>query len=509
MSCSPRLRRFYGGTVTAGLLLLISTTFAPSVHADYTLTPNKADSRGVWEGWGCSICWWGNGVGNSAYQNLYADLFFTQKTVPFLGKPLPGLGMNIVRYNVGGSGMGDNIGGTTENLPANYPWYRDINGYWVNWYNSDPSSNSWDWYRDSNQRNVLWAARDRGVNHIEFFANAPMWWMTYEKSSAGGSLQWWNRRDFMRYMATVVKYARDNWGLDVSSVEAFNEPSAGWWTYPHDQEGCNIGGEQQAEILGYLREELSSRGLNTVAITASDENSMTQARSTYDWFKGKTVSVNGTSKTVDSLIDKVNVHGYNGLSPWRDNSARQQLRQSVGQKRLWMSEYGDPDGSGMSLAQTIMEDLNYLRPSAWIYWQPVEPYSGWGFVNGNYANTPTGADRAKPTWIYYKYYVMAQFSRYLRPGFRIIGSNDNNSVLAYNDRTHDLVIITVNYGNAQQIDYDLTGLQKVGRLAYGAVTNTNGSRLLSKFVLPVQNKHVRFQAAANSVRSLTISNVVL
>ncbi len=36
--------------------------------------------------------------------------------------------------------------------------------------------------------------------------------------------------------------------------------------------------------------------------------------------------------------------------------------------------------------QTITEDLTYLKPSAWIYWQAVEPYSAWGLVNAAYGN---------------------------------------------------------------------------------------------------------------------------
>ncbi len=497
------------GLMLSSILLLLASTVTSPAKADYTVIPNKTENRGTWEGWGCSLCWWGNGVGKSAYADLYADLFFTTKTVSFFSKRLPALGMNIVRYNVGGGGRNDNIGGTTENLPANFAWYKDINGFWINWYSPDPNSTSWDWTRDANQRSVLQAARDRGVNQVEFFANAPMWWMTYEKSSAGGNLQPWNRHDFMTYLSTVAKHAHDYWGVNVTSIEAFNEPSAGWWNYPKDQEGCNIGDPEQAEMLGYLREEITAHGLTGVAITASDENSMAQASATDEYFKGTTVLVNGQSLTVDSLIDKVNVHGYNGISPWRDNAARQHLRQSVGTKRLWMSEYGDGDGSGMSLAQTVMEDLTFLRPTAWVYWQPVEPYSGWGLVNGDYANSATAPNRAQPTWVYTKYYVMAQYTRYLREGYRIIGSNDDNTVIAYSDSLKQLVLITLNYGNTQQIAYDLSGLQKVTGNVTASFTNTDGSQLMRKFVVPIVGKRFSIPAQPNSLYSMTISNVTL
>ena len=491
----------------SALVLLASAAMA---HAQYTLTVDPKDNRGIWEGWGTSLCWWGNGVGNSAYETTFADLIFTTKNVAILRKRVPGLGLNIARYNVGGGGKGDVIDGATEKLPANFPWFRDIDGFWINWFNLDPTSASWDWTRDANQRKMMLAARDRGAT-VEFFANGPMWWMTSEKSSAGGQLQWWNRRDFARYLATTIKVAIDKWKVNVYSVEPFNEPSAGWWNYPKDQEGCNISWAVQTEILGYLREELNARGLSAVKITASDENAMSQAKANYDYQKTQTVKVNGVRTNATRLIGKVNVHSYNGLDAWRDNATRMALRTSIGTTRAWCSEFGDPDGGGMALAQTITEDINYLRPSAWVYWQVVEPYSGWGLVNADYAEASkqNSPDRAKPTWIYTKYYTFAQFTRFLRPGYKIIGSNDHNTVVGYNAAQHRLVLITVNYGNAQKIAYDLRTLTKVGTTGTVTVTNTAGPKQLSASPLTLTGGQFTISAEANSVYSVVINDVTL
>ena len=490
------------------LVFLLSLT--STAMADYTVVVNKSDTRGTWEGWGCSICWWGNGVGSSAYQDKYADVLFTEKSVPMLDQNVPGLGLSIVRYNVGGGGKGDIIDGTPENVPNILPWYKDIDGYWVNWFKASPASSSYDWYRDSNQRNMLWAARDRGAT-IEFFANAPMWWMTSEKSSASGQLQWWNRQEFAKYLATVVRYAQDHWGVKVSSISPFNEPSAGWWNYPKDQEGCNIPRDVQAEILGYLRQELNIRGLSAVQIAASDENAMTQATSTYEYFKNLTVTIGTRRANVAGLINRINVHGYSGLELWRDNAARTALRASAGSKSIWMSEVGDGEGGGLPLAQSITEDINYLRPSAWIYWQPIEPFSGWGLINAKYADAAdqTSADRAKPTWIYQKYFTFAQFTRFLRPGYQLIGTNDHNTVCAYDAVGKKLVLITVNYGNAQNIQVDLSGLTAVGSSATVTVTNTDGPKRLSESTVPVTKKAFTIVAEANSVYSTVITGVSL
>ena len=501
------MRNRFLTAVAAGLCLL-----SGSVRADYTLTVNKDEVRGTWEGWGCSLSWWGNGVGGSAYQDMYADLLFTLEPVAFNGLSLPGLGLNIARYNIGGGGLpADDIGGAIDRRPSTMPWHKDIDGYWKDWYDADPASASWDFWRDSNQRNMLWAARDRGAR-FEFFANAPMWWMTTAKSSAGGALQSWNRRDFARYLATVVRFAQSNWGVSVDTLEPFNEPGAGWWTYPKEQEGCNLTPSVQKEVLGYLREELDSHGLGAVGIAGSDENTMTQALSTYSYFATQRVRVNGTSTNVASLLGKVNVHAYSGLAPWRDNTARQSLSRAVAGKRLWMSEYGDGDGSGMTLARTITEDLNYLRPTAWIYWQPVEPYSAWGFVNAAYGDPADekSSTRGEPLWVYYKYYVFAQFSRFLRPGYKIIGSSDANSIVAYHSGDKKLVLITVNYGTAQSIAYDLARVALVpdGDAAV-TTTQTDGSKLLSGSSVPLRGKKLTIRAEANSVHSIVIPGVSL
>jgi galactan endo-1,6-beta-galactosidase len=484
---------------------------ASYVHADYTLNVNKNDTRGIWEGWGCSLAWWGKAVGNSRYQDTYADLIFTTKNVSFNGANLPGLGLNIARYNIGGGGLAGDIPRLVENKPGSMPWYKDIDGYWTNWNSTDIASSSWDWYRDSNQRNLMWSARDRGAK-FEFFSNAPMWWMTNEKSSAGGKLQEWNRRDYARYLASVTQYAQQNWGVNVPYLEPFNEPIAGWWNYPKVQEGVNISQSVQKEILGYLREELNSRGLNSTKITASDENTMNQAISTYNYFKSQTVSVNGNKRNLADLVDKVNVHAYNGLAPWRDNAARRNLKSTVGNKPIWMSEYGDNDGDGMVLAQTITEDLNHLKPSGWIYWQPVEAGGSWGLVNGQFgsASDENSDTRAKPSWIYYKYYAFAQFTRFLRPGYSVLGSSDNNSIVGYGSAEKKLVLITVNYRNAQRINYDLSSITTIpGTSVSVTATNTSGSKLLSESSVSINNKKFTINAEANTIYSIAITGVTL
>lgn len=260
-------------------------------NADYLVTIHPKEYRGTWEGFGANLYWWAHAVGQTPYQSLYNNLFFGRDPVKVLNTTVPGLGLNIVRYNVGGGGLpSDNIAGVVDRIPSIVPWYKDIDGFWIDWYNQNPDSSSWDWGRDARQRSVLDSLIQQGVK-VEFASNAPMWWMMDSKSSSGGNLQRWNYRDHAIYLATVVQQAKAEWGVTVSSVEPFNEPTAGWWTYPVQQEGANIPVSAQAEIVGYLREELDVRNLTDVVIAASDENTMVQARTTYEALTNHMVTV--------------------------------------------------------------------------------------------------------------------------------------------------------------------------------------------------------------------------
>ena len=157
-------------------LALLSLCFGESIAiADYTTKISPAEVRTAsFDGWGCSLAWWANQFGDSTQADTLADICFTTKTVGWQNTLLPGLGLNIVRYNVGGGGGGASIGGSKEQVSPNMPNFKNIMGYWLDWYNNDPSSQSWDWNRDLNQRKMLFRAKARGVNLVELFSDSPL-----------------------------------------------------------------------------------------------------------------------------------------------------------------------------------------------------------------------------------------------------------------------------------------------------------------------------------------------
>lgn len=497
----PAKRCTRKGSSTAVLFILATLLCArsSSARADYTLKVNPDEVRTAsFDGWGCSLAWWSNQFGTSAQADTLADICFSSKSVSWQDVILPGLNLNIVRYNVGGGGGGAQIDTSKEQVSPNMPAFKNMIGFWRNWFNADPASDSWNWNADPQQRSMLGRAKARGVNLFEFFSDSPSWWMCYNHSTAGSdnggdNLQSWNYDQFARYMATVVKYARDNWNIAVNYVEPFNEPSANWWKYPSTQEGCHFEVSTQKTVLNSLRSELDSRALQSVGLSSSDENDMDTAYNTWTALDADT----------QNKVTKVNVHGYAGLDPYR-GTGRQRLRAAAGNRKLWMSEYGDNDGSGITMADTILRDMNELRPDAWVYWQPYDS-GGWGLIQSNPGDNWIGpANR--------KYYVLAQFSRHIRPGYSILGSDDHNTVIAYSAKLSKLVIVTVNFSNAQTIRYDLSAFSRMSGPIKAWVTTTapgNGvpDSKHQAFTANLNGKRFSLRCQPNAVYTFEISNV--
>ena len=429
--------------VLAALAAALATS--PLASADTTIAIDAASDRGTWEGWGTSLAWWAAKWGD---RDDLADIFFTLEDTEFAGQTVPGLGFNTARYNAGACSWNE-IDGESMVVSPNMMPSRQIEGYWLDWESSDPSSSSWDWSVDANQRAMLTKARDRGANRLELFSNSPMWWMCKNHNPSGSNdgsenIQDWNLGQHAVYMATVAKYYADNWGITFESVEPFNEPSAGWWTADNTQEGCHFDVSTQATVIGHLRAELDDRNLTGTIVTASDESYYDEAVATWQ----------GLGDEALAVVPRINVHGYQQGDGARDVLYDQ--TSSIGQK-IWNSEYGENDATGENLVRNLLLDFRWLRPVGWEYWQVLDG-GGWGLIDAdNEAGTLGGVGR--------KYFVLAQFTRHIREGMRILDGGGGNVVAAYDEAGKKLVVVAVNWDGAQEIAFDLSGF---GEVADGA-----------------------------------------
>ncbi|MDQ0947943.1 hypothetical protein QFZ24_001866 [Streptomyces phaeochromogenes] len=480
----------------AGGTLLGSALATGTARADATVAVNPGTSYGRWEGWGTSLAWWANVFGA---RDDFADIFFTTKSVAYGGRTLPGLGMNIARYNLGACSP-NSVGGQSMVASPNIPAFKQIEGYWQDWNNEDPTSSAWDWTADANQRAALVKAVQRGAV-TELFANSPMWWMCSNHNPSGASgggnnLQSWNYRQHASHLAAVALRAKNNWGVNFATVDPFNEPSSSWWTATGTQEGCHMDAAVQAAVLPYMRSELDTRGLSGIRISASDETSYDLARTTWNSFGAST----------KALVSQVNVHGYQGSGGRRDLLHTDVV--TTAGKKLWNSETGDSDGTGLTLASNLCLDFRWLYPTAWVYWQVMDPSTGWAMIAYN-------ASTLQPTTVQTKYYVMAQFSRHIRPGMTILDTGVGYAVAAHDATQKRLVVVAVNSGAAQTLTFDLSRFAQVtggsGGLVrrWNTLTSGSGDLYTARSDTYLNGKSLSVPFAAASVQTFEIDGVTV
>ena len=74
----------------------------------------------------------------------HPQIIFTTQTTVLNGQSLPGLGMNIARYNAGACSW-NTIGERRMVVSKTITPFRQIEGYWLDGKSEDPQSSSWSW----------------------------------------------------------------------------------------------------------------------------------------------------------------------------------------------------------------------------------------------------------------------------------------------------------------------------------------------------------------------------
>jgi len=452
----------FGSTQSSNATLVVVP--APMPQDSATVNPNQALVDNF-AGWGTSLCWWGNVCGGYANRNAYASLAFTT------------LGLNIVRYNIGG---GENPG-----LVNSMEYRARLPGF-------EPTNGVWNWNADASQRWLLRQAVSLGANHVVAFANSPPWWMTASGSVTGSTdgtsdnLQTGFETSFAQYLATVVSNLTVLDGIKFEVMTPMNEPTAPWWVYGGTQEGCHLDASQQNRVVNDLRTTLTASGLTT-GIDASEDN---DEQSTLN-------SVGSYDPAGQANMTLLASHTYTANNP----SGLQSLAASLG-KPLWISEYGDGDATGLTMARRIHDDITQAGAQAWIYWQVVDNSGGWGFLY----NPEDGSGNDTYT-INKKFYVMWQFSHFIRPGFQIVSVNDANTLAAYDATNHTLVLVAQNdTTNGFNVAYSLAEFSSTGSQVQVWRTSSaeSGAPLPA---LTISNQQFVAYLAPQSVTSLVISNV--
>ena len=406
----------------------------------------------TFEGWGTALAWFAEVTGgwpDRDRQHL-ADLLYGPE----------GLGWTIARYNIGGG-----------NAPDVAPYLRPgaaVPGFWRqpaggrDWNPDDDAM--WDWSADPNQRWWLDAIRTRVRAPIfEAFSNSPPWFMTVSGRVSGAekgtddNLRPGQEARFAAYLARSVDELQRRHRIAFRTLSPVNEPNTDYWFAANKQEGSHWSPARQAAMIGATAAALKARGLATVISAPDETNSHILLQ---DWA--------GYPLATRRLLGQINVHSYGTV---HQTAVRDLAR--AAHIRLWMSENDTPldkdpeDLAGMTSAlafgEHVVLDLKRLEPAAWVFWQAVEDLSArdgatgsnWGLIKADLRAPAAGPHALHITP---KYWVMAQFSRYIRPGYRLVAVDDMDTIGALSPDGNRLVLVHVNGGlNPRRLALSLPG----------------------------------------------------
>lgn len=436
----------------------------PVVQINVSGQGTGASAPYTFGGWGTSLAWWAKAAG-SWPQDQQTTLLQHLFGAPDISNPGRSLGLTVARYNISASSLGSDpsqmtcTGGESLVSPRAVPVPQQGPGSPV-----QPG-------RDSAQLSIfrqIDSMIGSGEHEYEAFANSPPWWLL--SPGTGGSrcptgidsLPASSYGQYAQYLTNVLEAFHQQEHIDFTSVDPFNEPWAPSFRWPsgctsHCQEGANFAptvppgqtSPQHQIVSDLCTDLLDSPDLFTrTGVSATDENT-----------PGGTLSDYNTAGLSATCLSQVNTHGYGGPSQRANVPQLATLPYPV-----WMSEYGNngPSGSadgGLALARQIALDLQYLRPSAWVYWQAVEADSpgNWGlFDDSNFPSAPpagwpgnTDAAGRTDAGYTYRYYALAQYSPFIRPGDIMLkatrpGTSQTFTVAAEDPASGTIVLVTTN-----------------------------------------------------------------
>ena len=444
----------------------------------------------TFRGWGMSLAWeandlYGGGrqparIKDPKDQDRYMDLLF--------GDPASRLtlGLTVARYNIGG---GDD--------PAHAHMRPDAQ---MEGYRAGPDA-PFDWSRDAPQRRMLQEARKRGANIFEAISFSPPYWMTVSGCSAGSeggkqdNLRPEMRDSFVDYLATVVRHFRDAEGIVFESIEPFNEPDGGWWRAGGREEGNKVPVADQDVILPMLSDRLKHDGLTTVVAGVDTDN-----------IDAALAYAGQLSAEALGALHRLDTHDY--YRPVVRGEEKLRAYRALGKrlhKPIWMSEFGcclghltdrSEMGRALYMADSIRKDLRDMGAEAWLLWQP-----DWGVI----AFDPGGGAPR----LHKQYYALAQYTRFIRPGFQIVSAGDASQTLAaYAPSAKRLVLVTTNGEAPARNDLDLTAFTGLPRsLAVYRTTADPGMDLHEDKIAPTQDGHVTDLLPARSITTYVIDGV--
>ena len=429
----------------------------PTDTVSYAVFPSIV--RQKFDGWGVSLCWWAGQCGK--WNDKKIDEIVTWLTSP------TGLNYSHFRYNIGGGDDPENAHCDLHHMGRGKGLRAEMEGF------KDFSGDEYHWDRDEAQRKILLKIREKRPDAVfEAFSNSCPYYMTYSGCCSGNTdggkdnLKPEYYEEFAHYLVDVCKHYKDEYGIEFKTLEPFNESVTNFWYANGPQEGCHFDYASQVKFVKVLKPILDKAGLNTV-ISASDETNVGLAVNGYKAFKQ-----GGALR----MLGQWNTHTYSGNNADRVHMAFLAHQDNV---PLWMSEVGaggNGIGGNLSLTQKLFDDMRYLQPETWIDWQYMEEANDqWCTIRGSFADQTYSKVK--------NFYVRQQCSRFIKRGYNIVASLNDQSLAAMNEAQDTLVLVLLNEGSLTYHRIDLSQLTNLPAVSAIKCYRTSSSEDL-KIVRP-------------------------
>jgi len=400
------------------------------------------------DGFGASDAWRAQFVGLHwplEKRNQIADLLFSQE-MDEKGQPM-GIALSIWRFNIGA--------GTSEQGERS-----GINNVWRRAECFQNPDGTYNWGKQKGQQWFLRAAKERGVEKLLAFPNAPP--VHLSANGLGFASKGHDRinlkpgamSQYAEFLAEVQEHFQEQ-GLPFDYLSPVNEPQWDWSS--GSQEGTPAQNEEVYELVEHLSRELMQRSLNTEIVigeagtighaaismkTIGQEGEGRDDQARY-FFSPSSTSYIGDLPGVAKILS---AHSYHSVWPIENQVRYRQLvaenlRAANPALGYWMSEYcilqkngeiGKGGGRDLGMATALYvarimhHDLTITNARSWQWWTAITEVDykdglvylddgsgeGTGRMGAHISSLQRdGAVReSKLLW------VLGNYSRFIRPG---------------------------------------------------------------------------------------------
>ena len=499
-------------------MALAANTSAQSTYR-VTISPNTTYQ--TIEDFGASDCWTADFVGkhfSEAEKEKSARWLFSRE-LDSKGNP-EGIGLSMWRVNLGAGSAEQGNGSGIEDVTRRGYCYLDAKG-------------TYDWTKSAGQQYFMQQAKKYGVDHYLLFSNsAPVQFTKNGKAFANAGEKGCNLNDnhygdFATFLTTTTKHFIDE-GYNITLISPVNEPQYDW---TNGQEGSPWPNECISRLARELDASISKQGIaskillpeacqwKALYMDATEKRANNQIEAFFN--PANTNTYIGDLKSVQRAVA--------GHSYWTfgTNDDLQNIRKAVADKAakydldVYQTEWSmldkEPSTSAgfpasydaasymdiaLYMGKLIHCDLTFGNMAAWSYWTTFAQEK-WSQKNrfyllrlnakgdtgnesyGDIANGGTVTDNAN-LW------VLGNYSRFIRPGYRRIGHTTNqseslNKLMGSAYMSPDgkrIVVVYVNMGAATGVNLNVEGQTAAKQISlYRTSATENLKHIAEKYTL--------------------------